>query len=64
MKQIIEEIILYPETESAMKSEVWEEKSEKLILAKLETPRITLYSNHYAINIVAFDTILKNCLLA
>ena len=49
VKTIMEAVGLDPDLKSTMKSEVWEDNAGALILAKLEPPRMTLRSKHYAL---------------
>ena len=49
VKTVIEAVGLDPEIQSTLKSEVWEDNAGALILAKLEPPRMTLRSKHYAL---------------
>ena len=49
VKTIMEAVGIDPDLKSTMKSEVWEDNAGALILAKLEPPRMTLRSKHYAL---------------
>ena len=59
VKNIIKAVRLDPEILSTMKVEVWEDNAGALILAKLEPPRMTLRSKHYAIKYHRFHYKVK-----
>ena len=49
VQTIIKAVCLDPDIQPTLKSEVWEDNAGALILAKLEPPRMTLRSKHYAL---------------